>query len=233
MAFHKVRHIQQANQYPPGRILAPDLQGRGEFILKSTKINVMKALCAMVLAVVFIGLTAGAQTNFGLKAGYNSSSVQISDGADFDSKSGFHVGGLAHIHVSEHFAVQPELVYSTQGGKIADDNTLDLDYINVPVLLQYMINDGFRLQTGPQVGFLVSAEREIGNLEIDVDDTYNSVDFSWSFGAGYLTSIGLGFDVRYNLGLNNISDDSDFEAKNRVFQVGLFYQLRNNAGRKK
>ncbi len=193
----------------------------------------MKALCVTALAILLGGLMASAQTNFGIKAGYNSSSVQISDGADFDSKSGFHVGALAHIHVSEHFAVQPEVMFSTQGGKIADDNTLNLNYINVPLLLQYMVNDGFRLQTGPQVGFLVSAEREIGNIEIDVDDTYNSVDFSWVFGAGYLTSMGLGFDVRYNLGLNNISDDSDFEAKNRVFQIGLFYQFRNSAGRKK
>jgi len=193
----------------------------------------MKALCVAVLAGIFSFYTAGAQTNFGLKAGYNSSSVQISDGADFDSKSGFHVGGLAHIHISEHFAVQPEVVFSTQGGEISDDNTLNLNYINVPVLAQYMVNDGFRLQTGPQVGFLVSAEREIGDVEIDVDDTYNSVDFSWVFGAGYLFTSGIGIDLRYNLGLNNISDDSDFEAKNRVFQVGLFYQFRNNAGKKK
>lgn len=194
----------------------------------------MKGLCVASVLAVFSFMQAGAQqANFGLKAGYNSSSVQISDGADYDSKSGFHAGGFVHIHISEHFAVQPELVFSMQGGKINDDNKLNLNYINVPVLAQYMVNDGFRLQTGPQVGFLVSAEREIGDLEIDVDDTYNSVDFSWAFGAGYIFKSGLGIDARYNLGLNNISDDSDFEAKNRVFQVGLFYQFRNNAGRKK
>ena len=135
--------------------------------------------------------------------------------------------------MSEHFAVQPELVFSMQGGKIADDNSLNLNYLNVPVMLQYMVNDGFRLQTGPQIGFLISAEREIGDVEIDVDDVYDAVDFSWSFGAGYLFNNGLGIDARYNLGLNNISDDDDFEAKNRVFQIGLFYQFRNNAGRKK
>lgn len=193
----------------------------------------MKGLCLASVLALFSFIQSGAQTNFGLKAGYNSSSVQISDGADFDSKSGFHAGGLAHIHISDHFAVQPELMFSTQGGKISDDNTLNLNYINVPVLAQYMVNDGLRLQTGPQVGFLVSAEREIGDVEIDVDDTYNSVDFSWVFGAGYLFSSGIGVDLRYNLGLNNISDDSDFEAKNRVFQVGLFYQFRNSSGRKK
>ena len=193
----------------------------------------MKALCVAGLAILFTGFAVKGQTNFGLKAGYNSSSVQISNSEDWESKSGFHAGGLAHIHVSEHFAVQPELVFSTQGGKIADGNSLNLNYLNVPVLLQYMVNDGFRLQSGPQIGFLISAECEIGDVEINVDDVYDAVDFSWSFGAGYLFSNGLGIDARYNLGLNNISDDDDFEAKNRVFQIGLFYQFRNNAGRKK
>ena len=193
----------------------------------------MKALCVAGIAILCNWSVAVAQTNFGLKAGYNSASVQVSNSEDWESKSGFHAGGLAHIHVSEHFAVQPELVFSMQGGKIADDNSLNLNYLNVPVMLQYMVNDGFRLQTGPQIGFLISAEREIGDVEIDVDDVYDAVDFSWSFGAGYLFSNGLGIDARYNLGLNNISDDDDFEAKNRVFQIGLFYQFRNNAGRKK
>lgn len=170
-------------------------------------------------------------TSFGVKAGYNSSSVQISDGADYDSKSGIHVGGLAHIHISKHFAIQPELVFSCQGGE-RGDTKLKLNYINVPVLAQYMVTDGFRLQTGPQVGFLISAKRKIGDIEIDVDDTYNSVDFSWVFGAGYIFSSGVGIDARYNLGLNNISDDTDFEAKNRVFQVGLFYQFKNNEKKK-
>jgi hypothetical protein len=34
---------------------------------------------------------------------------------------------------------------------------LRLNYINVPVL-QYMFGDGFRLQTGPQLGILTNAK---------------------------------------------------------------------------
>jgi hypothetical protein len=192
----------------------------------------MKKLFVTIIVCITTYSLAAQHTNFGLKAGYNSSSVQISDGADFDSKSGFHIGGLAHIHISEHFAVQPELVFSLQGGE-KPNNKLKLNYVNIPVLAQYMIGDGFRLQTGPQFGFLVSAEQKIGNIEVDIDDTFNSFDLSWAFGASYIFSSGIGVDARYNLGLNNISDDSDFEAKNRVFQVGLFYQFRNDANKKK
>jgi Outer membrane protein beta-barrel domain len=192
----------------------------------------MKKLFVTILVCITTYSLFAQHTNFGLKTGYNSSSVQISDGADYDSKSGLHIGGLAHIHISEHFAVQPELVFSCQGGE-RPNSKLKLNYINVPVLAQYMIGDGFRLQTGPQFGFLVSAEQKIGDIEVDIDDAFNSFDLSWAFGASYIFSSGIGIDARYNLGLNNISDDSDFEAKNRVFQVGLFYQFRNDANRKK
>lgn len=191
----------------------------------------MKKLQLAVLAMGACVMTM-AQTNFGIKAGYNSSTVQVRNASDWDSKSGFHLGGLAHIHVAPKFAVQPEIVFSTQGGA-RSNSELKLNYINVPVLAQYMVADGFRLQTGPQFGFLVSAEQKVGNVTFDIDDVYDAFDLSWAFGAGYLFSNGLGVDARYNLGLTNISDDSDFEAKNRVFQVGLFYQFRNKAGKRK
>jgi hypothetical protein len=193
----------------------------------------MKKYCVVLVLTLLSATLAKAQhTNFGIKAGYNSSSVQISDGADYEGKSGLHIGGLAHIHITSHFAVQPELVFTMQGGETTNSK-LKMNYLNIPVLGQYMVNDGFRLQTGPQIGFLVSAEQKIGNIEVDVDDTFSSVDFSWAFGAGYIFSSGFGIDARYNLGLSNVSDDSDFEAKNRVFQVGVFYQFKNNSGRKK
>ncbi len=53
------------------------------------------------------------------------------------------------------------------------------------VLAQYMVNGSFRLQTGTQAGFLVSAKQKIGDIEVDVDDTFNSVDISWFFGGAY------------------------------------------------
>ena len=88
-----------------------------------------------------------------------------------------------------------------------------------------MTNDGFRLQTGPQLGLLTSAKSEFGDVEVDAKDDISSVDFSWTFGAGYLFHSGFVIDARYNHGISNISDDESFEARNRVFQVGVFYQF--------
>lgn len=193
----------------------------------------MKKLLVLAAGCLFFsGIVWSQHTNFGVKAGYNSASVEVEDGVDYDAKSGLHVGGLAHIHINDRFAVQPELVISCQGGE-DDDLKLKLTYLNVPVLLQYMVNNGFRLQTGPQLGFLLSAKQKFGDVTVDVDDLIKSVDFAWVFGAGYLFQSGIGIDARYNLGIADISDDSDFEARNRVFQLGLFYQFKSKAGRRK
>lgn len=173
----------------------------------------------------FYLIAQSGRSQFGLKAGVNIANVDVEDSEDWDAKTGFHAGGLVHIHVDQHFAVQPELMFSAQGGE--DGNVkLKLNYINLPVLLQYMTNSGFRLQTGPQVGFLLSAETETGDVEVDVDDNLKSVDFAWSFGAGYIFPSRFGIDARYNLGISNINDVSPAEARNRVFQVGIFYHLR-------
>ena len=187
----------------------------------------MKKMLSVSSVILLFSLFATAQhTSFGVKAGINASTIDVDYTQDFDTKVGLHLGGLAHINISPHFAFQPELVYSMQGAKSGDDK-FKTGYINSPLLAQYMTLNGFRLQTGPQVGFLISAKSESGDAELDVKDQFETIDFSWAFGAGYLFpgASGLGIDVRYNLGLSNISDGDLYEIINRVFQVGLFYQF--------
>jgi hypothetical protein len=197
----------------------------------------MKKIIVALAAIFSCSVIVNAQqTHFGLKGGLNIASLSVDEGEDYDSRVGLHLGGLAHIHITQHFAVQPELVFSMQGGESDnDDFKFKLNYINVPVMLQYMTNDGFRIQTGPQFGFLVGAETKIGDVEIDVKDELNSFDFAWSIGAGYLFQSGWGIDARYNFSLTNIEEDDDVvETRNRVFQFGLFYQfMHNNRGKRR
>lgn len=178
---------------------------------------------AGILLTVFLKAQTGA-VHFGLKGGLNVSDVTVSGNNNLDSKLGIYAGGLAHIHLSKTWAVQPELMYSMQGAKDGDQK-LNLDYINIPVQLQYMFDNGFRLQTGPQVGILVNAKAKAGDVKYDVKDGFTNADFSWSFGTSYLTNSGLGFDLRYNLGLTDIDKATSVTNKNSVFQLGLFYQF--------
>lgn len=191
-----------------------------------------KFLLIASVSVVALASKAQSDVHLGLKAGVNVASMKVENGSDYDSRASFNVGGLAHIHVTKHFALQPELVVSGQGGKYdVTNNTkgeVKLTYLNVPVLGQYMVGDGFRLETGPQLGFLLGAKSNVNKVTVDVKDSYKTADFAWAFGAGYISDIGLGVDVRYNLGLSNIWDGTSNNMQNRVLQLGLFYQFMNS-----
>jgi hypothetical protein len=171
-------------------------------------------------------LFAQTDAKFGIKAGLNVASTNNTSSGQTGSKAGLNAGFLAHIHLTPVISLQPEIYYSNQGGKSGDIN-LNLNYINIPVLVQYNFDNGFRLQTGPQVGLLVDVNDKTNGRDYNIinSDDFKSTDFSWSFGLGYLTYSGFGIDGRYNLGISKINDDPTREGKttNRVFQIGLFY----------
>lgn len=162
----------------------------------------------------------------GIKGGLNFSTLNRDLDDNAKTRTSLHLGVFAHVHLSHHFALQPELLFSGQGAKYSGDRTDKFNYINVPILVQYMFENGFRLETGPQLGFLASAKSDVGNMETDIKDDYTSADLAWSFGIGFLSKGGFGVDARYNLGLTDISKD-EVGIKNNVFQVGVFYQFRS------
>lgn len=180
-----------------------------------------------VLTLFFVTVTFAQQSpiQLGVKGGANFSTLKENESTSANHRTAFHAGALAHIHVSSHFAIQPEVMYSAQGAEYSNNRKDQLGYINVPVLGQYMFANGLRLQTGPQIGFLVNAEAKNRHTETDFENTLKKTDFSWSFGTSYLTHSRIGIDARYNLGLTDISKNNR-DLKNRVWQVGLFYQFR-------
>lgn len=189
----------------------------------------MKKTILVALAIALTQLLNAQRNNveWGIKGGVNAASFKIDPTFNSNSRIGLHLGGLAHIHVSEHFAVQPELMVSGQGADYGKDREDKFTYLNLPVLAQVMFGEGFRIQTGPQFGLLLNARSENGNTESDIDDNFKRGDFTWTFGAGYLTRSGLGIDARYNLGISDISEEKNVDVKNRVWQFGLFYQFRD------
>ena len=88
-----------------------------------------------------------------------------------------------------------------------------------------MFNNGFRLEGGPQIGFLLNAKTKSGNVTVN-NTSFKSTAFSIPLGVGYLTSSGVGLDARYVFGLSNINDSENGPTiQSNVFQLGLFYQL--------
>lgn len=178
----------------------------------------------ILISALFLLFTAKAQNvSFGIKGGVNISSLNQNENNPFNSKVGLYLGGLAHAHINETWAIQPEIFYSSEGAKSPNTRT-SLNYINVPVLLQYMFANGLRLEAGPQLGFLVSAKSETNNVTVD-NKNFKSTAFSIPLGIGYLTPLGLGFDARAVLGLSDLSEDNNPRVRSNVFQLGVFYQF--------
>jgi hypothetical protein len=186
-----------------------------------------------IVATLFISIFSFAQISVGAKGGLNLSSLSGINESNFEAKAlvGFHVGGFVTFNLGRNFAIQPELVYSTQGGTIESGNVtenLKMNYFNIPVMVKFMTKSGFYLEAGPQLGF------QAGDLDYDnVETSVEGSDFSICGGLGFQpTKSAFGIGARYNAGMgttgevdfNNPSiDNADF--KHGVFQLSLYWRI--------
>ena len=153
------------------------------------------------MAVVLTAAFANAQDiKYGVKGGLNSFTVTSATGAK--SKIAFQLGGFAEFKVSEKFTVQPELMYTAQGAKDAYAS-LNLNYINIPVIAKYFVTEDISIQAGPQIGFLMSAKYD----GVDVKDSFKSMDYGLNIGAGYNLNENMTLDLRYYIGLAQIQKE--------------------------
>ena len=180
----------------------------------------MKKLFTITMALVAFTISAQNVT-FGAKAGLNFASMVGDDAEGLDGRTSFHLGATAEIEISESFSIQPELLYSGQGFTDEGDVTGKVDYINLPVMAKFYVADGFSLEAGPQIGFLLSAD---DNGE-DIKDLLKSTDFALNLGAGYKLNSGLNFGLRYSMGLTDVPDADTDGFKHSVLQLSVGYNF--------
>jgi hypothetical protein len=183
---------------------------------------------------LFLGLSlslaaANAQIKYGIKGGLNIANIGGSDIEDNKAKLGFHLGGFVDIPVQSSFSVQPELLFSAQGCGFdleGDDAKWNMNYLLVPVMAKYTFSSGLSLETGPQLGFLLSAKEKYDGDTDNIKDAFKGTSFFWNFGLGYqLPAKNWGVNGRFNLGLSRLDEDGDAQIFHRVFQFGVFYVL--------
>ena len=105
----------------------------------------------------------------------------------------------------------------------------DVENNNLDTRVKILSNDefgdvaeGFNLEAGPQIGFLLSAEI-IGE---DIKDEMESIDFGMNLGASYDFSEKLFAQARYNIGLSNVAKDSgDEKIQNSVISLSMGYRF--------
>ncbi|MFT3904557.1 MAG: porin family protein [Niabella sp.] len=123
------------------------------------------------LLVVFLVVTVHAQVQWGVRAGGNMSSVLDKEDGRYEKLKlhpGFHVGGTADIFLSDKFSLQPALLFTSKGFKVANksSNSFDLPdnanakltpyYLELPVNLIFKPragNGNLLLGAGPYIAY--------------------------------------------------------------------------------
>ncbi len=183
------------------------------------------------------GLFDDTQARFGVKGGLNFSQLYVRDVSveDQSMKVGLHGGLWAKVPMGKFFALQPELLYTNNGSRVAYRTSsavgvqgrelrYNLNYIQLPVLASATIGP-ISIQAGPYASYLIGAnikELEVDNaidpmMVADLDENdFHRVDYGL---AGGIAVDIKGFQVggRYNFGLREISNS------------GISQQLTNNA----
>ena len=205
----------------------------------------------LILYTLFISVTVMAQSEkvkLGVKAGLNISSLTFDESElSSSSKTGFTAGLMVEVPVAKNFSLQPELLYSQQETKtsffdqdVTNSNfkgTIELNYLNIPLMLKYYVIKGLSLQAGPQIGLLVKANSKYQDnfLGYENQESFNlkkyssGIDTSINFGLGYQFKDKFYTDFRYNISYSNVFKDGDadyfinHDMKNRVFQITIGY----------
>lgn len=178
----------------------------------------MKKINVILLLVLF-QISYSQSIKFGLKAGINYANAT---GSEIKTKAitNYHAGFVAVASLTKGIAIQPELLYSTQGATYktaTKDFKNKLGYITIPILLKINLSKSVLLELGPQAGFLLSEKNKF-----DANKS-NTFDFTANVGLGLKITENVFAQARYGLGLTETKTNSDI--KNSVFQLSLGFFL--------
>lgn len=173
----------------------------------------MKFKLSVLTLFVFLAQASIAQFSAGIKAGANIIKV---DGKSFkdEFKYGYHLGGFATIGVGGRFSIQPEVLFNQYQTKtdssfkniyqnaFSGDNNIKLNYLSIPLLLNYKLGSLLSLQAGPMFSILMDQNK---NLFENGQDAFKKGNFSM-LGGAQLSLGKIKLNGRYVVGLNNIND---------------------------
>lgn len=190
----------------------------------------MKTKFLTLAAALLISQLMMAQFHIGIKAGANITKV---DGKSFSEEFnyGYNVGGFAEIGLSKKFAFEPEVLFNQYTSTLdsnykhiyenvitSDQTKVKLNYLTIPLLIDYKFLGPIHLQVGPQFGVLMSHDKTF--LE-NGENAFKNGDFSMVAGA-QIKLAQFRITGRYIIGLNNINDiDNQDKWKNQVIQLSV------------
>jgi len=173
------------------------------------------------------------QISYGVKGGvsFNHFLGDIPIELDPMLYTGFTAGIFGNYKISDKFSIQPEILFTRKGSNFDEftyefeqlqiaNLSLDLyiktDWIEIPVLGMYKLNEIFSLFGGPYIGFYLNgtvvAEPSVAifgvELEYDIDaDNLRLPDYGIILGGAYNISNNITIQGRWEYGIQNLADD--------------------------
>ena len=187
--------------------------------------------CIAIFSTAFLPLHA--QLKIGGKIGANWSRITEKKPSltDLSNIIGPRFGAVAAYDIGSHWGLQGELLYNQMGFKtpvgIAEYDVSDLKnrshYLSLPLIVKFYPQEenGFCLQLGPQVSYLIDNSTKLKDTPEVTDWPQNRLDVSITAGLGLEMNNGLFFDARYVFGLTKCL--KNFDSQNRSIQISIGY----------
>lgn len=152
---------------------------------------------------------------YGIRGGYNISNLDFEETPTVINKhrNSMYIGFLADVSFAKTITIVPEIQFSAEGGR---EESLQLDYIQAPILLKLRLTEKIYLGAGPQLGIKIHKD----------NDRVRNLAYSAVGGIEYRVTQALFVDARYIYGTSNVFDDTlNISAKNSNIQIGIGYKI--------
>jgi hypothetical protein len=192
-----------------------------------------------VLTILLLSTVSYAQVNVGVRNGIVVSTLSTK-GDLLDNSNvtlSYTAGAFMAVPVCKSFAIQPEINYVRKGRSnenaelnTTTDTDFRLDYLQVPLLLQYRDNkmigntgSAFYVNAGPYAAFALGSKvNPSGNIVLSES---KKTDWGATIGVGFQTPAfdrSIRFDLRYDMGLSGIANQpADYRTKALSLTVGI------------
>lgn len=208
---------------------------------------------AAILVLIFGNKAATENFYFSLKGGLGVSNLYGLESADF--KPGVHFGLSNNLRINDHWDFVPEFmplswkgarslnIYPTGIPELDSLKTTDvklsrnMNYLDIPILMRYKLNDKIRFEFGPQMSILTSSrdryraqitDSDEITYTVDSKENLKAMDFGFVLSAGYaLTDFtkgtGMEFYIRYYQGFLDVSKENNVNYMNGVIQLSVSF----------
>lgn len=199
--------------------------------------SLLKSKHTLILCVLLIAYNSLKAQNsyFGLKAGYNTSSLRSSNNSDIklNDKNTLNIASVFSFRswgAKWGFTIEPGYI---KKGVSADSINYNLNYLNAPFLIDFYPINKIKLSLGPEISFLASAKntkKKQGDRSI-VDTYENLWELSGTASASYALDYFIDLGLRYNFGFTKIAQyDLELDRRNlrnQYFQVFVIFKIAN------